>query len=146
MKALLSAITARLKAQVTAATDVIVLPDRALLPQSSRFPVIALKDGQTDLAHGAAESYEDTLHVEVSIYQDIIQVEACVMGNSATTGLLDLMAKVRAALDGWDTGAYFGCRCLAEEPSELIAIGKTMKTIVGKTAHFEWYRTGQTGG
>lgn len=82
--------------------DVYVTEDDLLLPESVRFPAIAIKDGSVTYRIATQNQENDSLLVKIIAYVQLAKPEAAIMGDSASgqPGVLDVMADVRALLKG----------------------------------------------
>ena len=93
MKNLLLAIQTRLQEiDGLRDADVILSPDKDLVPAGQKFPCIGIKDGAVDVAHLPGEVEELTLPVEIYVYEQLIKVDTSIVS------LHDLAASVQSQL------------------------------------------------
>jgi hypothetical protein len=82
--------------------DIYVTEDDLLLPESVRFPAIAIKDGAIAYRAATQSQENDSLLVKIIAYVQLAKPEAAVMGDSASgqSGVLDVVADIRGVLKG----------------------------------------------
>ena len=123
MKTLLSAIKATLKTQIAVVRDrdVFVTEDENIIPYSISFPAIGLKDGPVTRKRVATDLWETTRMVMVIPLVQLSKPEEAVMGGVGATGILDLAAAIRAALDDnlLSIDGMKDAECYSEQASAL---------------------------
>ncbi|BBO80171.1 hypothetical protein DSCO28_50430 [Desulfosarcina ovata subsp. sediminis] len=123
MKALLAAIKSTLQTQIESVRDrdIFVTEDENIIPYSIGFPAIGLKDGSVSRKRVATDLWQTTRQVLVIPVVRLSKPEEAVMGGVGTTGILDLAAAIREALDDnlLGIGGMQDAECYSEQPSAL---------------------------
>jgi len=142
MKVLLSVLRTRIHTELTylgGEKAVHLLPDEDLLPESTPFPCVGLKDGDVE-NHYASSSNEVTLTVDIIAYVRINSPEAVIIGKGTQEGILDVVDDLKDALTGYDPTGY---ACYPEIPSE--ARSQTVATqdnlVQKKKITMRWLKT-----
>ena len=99
-------IFAALKSAIPAAMKEIkavhVLPDADLLPESTLYPCVGLKDGDSNFSEGMDRTEDENGSVLIYVYVQILKEEASIMGEGSKKGVLRLVKDLRTALN-WST-------------------------------------------
>lgn len=98
---LLKAMRARLRDQLADVRDqdVYVTPALDLARPGTMWPAVSLKDGGVERVELAGGYVDETLRVHCGCMVQVADTEAAILGDASRAGVLDLSARVRAALN-----------------------------------------------
>lgn len=136
MKNLISAIKAQLQTDMVSVrdSDLFITEDERLLPSSTRFPAVAIKDGAVNYSEATQDQDTVALEVKIIAYVQLHKHEASITGDaSGRKGVLDLIADIITSLKyNKLSGQADSAFPIFETESELLADEKTaiqMKTV-----------------
>ena len=150
MKSLLTAIKSDLQGAAGLSyiddASIFITPDENMVPVSTVFPAIGLKDGQITMEKAATNpsttlTWEIRYYVHVIIYVDMTAGETPVMGQTlpAIYGILDINDAVRTVLheDYQSITGILDAYCVEESESETI--GGNDMLLQKKRMTFEYF-------
>lgn len=88
-------------AQKNAAEKAIFLGTGNTVPQVSGFPALLLKDGSESYKNLDGSQDENTLFIEVIIFQQLLKTEGALTGDGRIKGVLEIAEDVKASLRGF---------------------------------------------
>lgn len=110
MKDLLIAIKLRLQNEVPilkGEQSVHIIPDENLLPETTDFPCVGLKDGEIVHTYKLGMTRQkDFLSVDIFCYVALNDLATVMIGTTANPGILDLIVSARQALENWAPTGY----------------------------------------
>ncbi len=107
MKTLLTSIRDHLDAELSYLKSVTVVPDLAVIPDESAFPMVCLLDNGDENSTREKGARLERLRVSIGVYQAVAADEATVLGDGTEKGVLDIKDEVMNALrDKIFTGGY----------------------------------------
>ena len=121
--------------------NVVILVDEDLLPSSQEFPIIGLTDEGSGIEYGAGDSRDEVMEIGVTVFQEMAlpEVEAPgLMGypvENATIeekGALELLADIRAVLDGQALTGYRQGQVTGSTAAELMPVDAVVDEATGE--------------
>ncbi len=91
MKDILSKLKTEIPKLMSEVKAVHVLADPDILPETTQFPCMGIKDGPTPRSEGLDETVSLTDTIYIYIYVQILKDEASIMGDGGQKGVLELM-------------------------------------------------------
>ncbi|MCK4786210.1 MAG: hypothetical protein KAV87_20805 [Desulfobacteraceae bacterium] len=88
-------------AQKNATEKAIFLGTENTVPKVSAFPALLLKDGSETYNNLDGTQDEKTLHIEVTIFVQLLKTEGAITGDGLTKGVLEVADDVKASLRGF---------------------------------------------
>ena len=143
MKDLLAAIKVQLQAEASYVrkNDIYITEDESLIPATTNFPAIAIKDGALRNEQRLAGNYIQHAQVRITIYQRVLKPEESIMGAQGVLVAADdiINSLIGHKLNLADVKEAFP---VAEDPSQLFVYEEEMiqkKTITfAYTIHKTW--------
>lgn len=148
MKGLFTALKGFLPGQLPYLKGVYVLGVDELFPPESETPALGLRDGGTgEVPDDFGERNAEEMIVEVDVFvENLRAVEAPVMGDGQTRGLLEIAEDVRTALNDELFGnppnnlSFMDAVLVSTAPPVLFLFPESGKEILKKTLRFRYRR------
>lgn len=151
MKHLLHAIKSRVGRNLPYVREVFILGIDELFPAESATPALGLRDGGTTVITDPAvidtERINEILTVPIDIFlENLLDVEAPMLGDAQTKGLLDIAVDLRTQLNDQlftaapDSLDFYDAYVRDETPPVLFIFPDAGKEIMKKTVTFQYRR------
>ena len=118
-----------------------LLPDENVLPETTPFPCIGLKDGtiKNQYKVGATDAFLD---VDIIGYVQVSRPEGVIIGDSQSMGILDLMDAAKSAFKEFDPEGYQWIAPAGEiiEPGSQMMNAGPDRLIQKKKITMRWFK------